>query len=595
MIINKYSRNDLRDNDEVTVDGEIRSTAVPLTRTGARQRIKLVSPLINSNSCSVAPPASYGRAPSPHGNQTNKCMSWWTKCAENGNLKFKSENYISRSLKRKAEMPNDEQSKHQKQQHTAGAVPNKFSDDMPRDSSNKYGADNADKPGVDPEGEIIKDLNCGGDRGNAATGRKLNAKQQNKPASLGRYLLSGKGGKYKYSSTNITEKLQRKLVVDQCYLWKLRDTLPELRNFWEEESRQDNADTSFVTGAIMDDEMYGDGTEYASPVSVETQNKLNKCMAMMMISNRCPEPESQKGIDSEIDPTVKAFLILVSEKLDAQMLPNLFCEQGTPTSNLLTNMLAHHKLRSMFDFEKAVERECDLMKFQDHMNPKWNFRMIDEVAGYGTAINTVFQLKDCGVFRGAKRRLRFTHSESLTGRESKNLRIDEEELADLMGTLGMECMSNYKGKRRSDVTFGVSTSGCGWRGARKTPPKEPAGNVYKGQGKDGTYTGQAAGTRTPLRNESGYVYKGQGNARSNTCDRRIATPVLATPSRLRYSMGIPKTPRITKTTRTSRKTSTSGRSSNQSSIDRFIISSPRASREGGIIGKTNDERKESAQ
>ena len=258
-------------------------------------------------------------------------------------------------------------------------------------------------------------------------------------------------------------------------------------------------------------------------------------------------------------------------------------------------MLAHHKLRSMFDFEKAVERECDLMKFQDHMNPKWNFRMIDEVAGYGTAINTVFQLKDCGVFRGAKRRLRFTHSESLTGRESKNLRIDEEELADLMGTLGMECKSNYKGKRRSDVTFGVSTSGCGWRGARKTPPKEPAGNVYKGQGKDGTYTGQAAGSGTPLMNESGYVYKGQGNARSNTCERKIATPVLATPSRLRYSMGIPKTPRITKTTRTSRKTSTSGRSSNQSSIDRFIISSPRASREGGIIGKTNDERKESAQ
>ena len=100
---------------------------------------------------------------------------------------------------------------------------------------------------------------------------------------------------------------------------------------------------------------------------------------------------------------------------------------------------------------------------------------------------------------------------------------------------------------------------------------------------------------TPLVNKSGYVYKGQGNARPNTCDKKTTTPVLATPSRLKVAVGIPKTPRMTKTTRASRKASTSGRSRNQSSIERFIISSPRASREGGIIGKTNDERKESAQ
>ena len=91
------------------------------------------------------------------------------------------------------------------------------------------------------------------------------------------------------------------------------------------------------------------------------------------------------------------------------------------------------------------------------------------------------------------------------------------------------------------------------------------------------------------------MYKGQGNARPKTCDKKTTTPVLATPSRLKVAVGIPKTPKMTKTTRASRKASTNGRSRNQSSIERFIISSPRASREGMIIGVANDEKNGSAQ
>ena len=48
----------------------------------------------------------------------------------------------------------------------------------------------------------------------------------------------------------------------------------------------------------------------------------------------------------------------------------------------------------MFDFEKAVVREWDLMNTECHNHLKWNFRVIDKVAGFGTAVETVFQLKD---------------------------------------------------------------------------------------------------------------------------------------------------------------------------------------------------------
>ena len=78
------------------------------------------------------------------------------------------------------------------------------------------------------------------------------------------------------------------------------------------------------------------------------------------------------------------------------------------------NMLEHHKLRSMFDFEKAVSREWKLKQVNTGDGGEqlsWNFRVLDIAAGKGTAIETVFLLKEAGTFRGAKRRLRFSGEE----------------------------------------------------------------------------------------------------------------------------------------------------------------------------------------
>ena len=95
----------------------------------------------------------------------------------------------------------------------------------------------------------------------------------------------------------------------------------------------------------------------------------------------------------------------------------------------MVNMLENHRLRSTFDFEKAVSREWDLFK---HLSTgsggeqlSWNFHLLDLAAGKGTAVDTIFMLKEAGTFRGAKRRLRFAGEEDTYGQEQGAPRVQE--------------------------------------------------------------------------------------------------------------------------------------------------------------------------
>ena len=78
---------------------------------------------------------------------------------------------------------------------------------------------------------------------------------------------------------------------------------------------------------------------------------------------------------------------------------------------MIVAMLGNHKLRSTYDFEKAITREWrlneNLNKFrttdQGSETISWNFRMLDLAAGPITTVDTIFELKEQGILRGAKK------------------------------------------------------------------------------------------------------------------------------------------------------------------------------------------------
>ena len=112
-----------------------------------------------------------------------------------------------------------------------------------------------------------------------------------------------------------------------------------------------------------------------------------------------------------IDPTVWEFVKLLSQKLDQNPIQSLYGRLQSPTANMIVAMLGNHKLRSTYDFEKAIAREWrlneNLNKFrttdQGSETISWNFRMLDLAAGPITTVDTIFELKEQGILRGAKK------------------------------------------------------------------------------------------------------------------------------------------------------------------------------------------------
>ena len=209
----------------------------------------------------------------------------------------------------------------------------------------------------------------------------------------------------------------------------------------------------------------------------EEHDCLTREIGKLFISHRKTEGENETNIDSPIDPTIWKFILLLSEKLDESTIPNLFGEQASPTTNLLMNMLENHKLRSTYDFEKAVGRKLEINKHlpvgEQDTKFVWNFRMLDAAAGTGTAVDTIFELKKLGVFRGAKRKLNFMCEDKQARAGHKCAKVDEmnDEMNDLLSSLELSNDQNERTVTRDKVKKKLSDTKAGWHGQKKTPPK----------------------------------------------------------------------------------------------------------------------------
>ena len=228
--------------------------------------------------------------------------------------------------------------------------------------------------------------------------------------------------------------------------------------------------------------------EYTSQLEVRDHDYLAREVSRLCIGTKKTEKDFEKSINSPIDPTIWSFVLLLSEKLDDTMIPNLFGSQNSPTSNMLIHMLENHKLRSTYDFEKAVCREWGI----DQHLPSyggWNFRLIDAAAGTGTVVDTIFKLKEKGIFKGAKRKLTFGGANSELQLYHKCARLEELDIQ--MSSLELSASAGAKNVVREKVKIKLSDAKAGWHGNKKSPPKlTPVDAKKKRSGRNCTTPGR---------------------------------------------------------------------------------------------------------
>ena len=270
------------------------------------------------------------------------------------------------------------------------------------------------------------------------------------------------------------------LKQDVCggFLWSLRDKLPEPENEVYDEGGAYCLDDPLdylktASEWCDDDEEIVENNEYERQLDPRHQDELIKRMMKLELMKKKTESEQEKSINSPLSESVWKFMMLLSAKLDENKVPNLFEEQGaSPTTNLLVGMLRCHKLRTTYDFEKAVGRSFNLGEVQ------WDFRLLDKVAGKGTSTDAIFMLKEKGNFGGAKRKLKFP---KWGMPPEKNVKVNE--VCDLVESLSIK--KNYKpsaqGKGALSPKLGlkVSKTVCGWSGSRKISPKKVSPSKMK--------------------------------------------------------------------------------------------------------------------
>ena len=109
-------------------------------------------------------------------------------------------------------------------------------------------------------------------------------------------------------------------------------------------------------------------------------------------------------MSAPIDSDIWDYLKLVSAKLEEDSIANLYRENiNSPMVNLMTHLLKNHRLRTTYDFEKAVARVLN-KSGESGTNLEWNCNIMDKLGGRGTAASIVFELKKSGKFHGLKRR-----------------------------------------------------------------------------------------------------------------------------------------------------------------------------------------------
>ena len=277
---------------------------------------------------------------------------------------------------------------------------------------------------------------------------------------------------------NSTDDGSNSQIQVNGFLWKFREVLSN-DSTWLEELEQlsgaqrtvsctnETPPISPVSPTALEDMCDWENYEKALPEG--DQLFLMKGMWGLTITEKNEESEEEKGLDGEVDQTVWEFVKLLSHKLDQNSIPNLFGTLESPTGNMIVEMLHNHKLRSTYDFEKAVSREWKLSDKLSQMNSdtgvSWNFRMIDMAAGPGTAVQTIFELKERGIFRGAKRRLRFDKKEG----SSQSIKCPRMESENTKATTARPESTTLV--YRSQLKLNISHSIGGWHGGRKSPPK----------------------------------------------------------------------------------------------------------------------------
>ena len=194
-------------------------------------------------------------------------------------------------------------------------------------------------------------------------------------------------------------------------------------------------------------------------------------------------------------------------------------------------------MRSTFDFDKCVERNLKRGTGAGSNNVKWNFRLLDEIAGSGTAVSTIFELKSEGAFRGAKRKIKHTD-------ERRKLLKVEDVCIQLSG-LDICNKSPTDGKNISEVQEGLSItqSIAGWNGrSTKRSVISPKARNKKMTGKNDCLVQKGQKVNTSKRSPpSSQELKRRHGVSSGTRRTLFSTPPGKKPL-ARKSTSTPRTP-----------------------------------------------------
>ena len=185
-------------------------------------------------------------------------------------------------------------------------------------------------------------------------------------------------------------------------LWAHRS---ELSNWLDDQSisKSENSEVVSYIGLELGD-LFDEHWEdnYSKSIEKDVESELIRGMSQLSVLIKEPEDESEKSLDHHLSGEVLEYLELLGKKLDEDGLPNLFRQsECSPVVNLIAHMLKNNKLKTSFDFERALERRMN----GTHPNSlRWSHELLNRLGGSGTTASAIFLLKEQGVYQGLKRR-----------------------------------------------------------------------------------------------------------------------------------------------------------------------------------------------
>ena len=215
---------------------------------------------------------------------------------------------------------------------------------------------------------------------------------------------------------------------DHGLLWRMRDVIES----WDCNVVNDDVDNMTVLDL---DELFNSSfnEDYKQSLHRDDQNQLVSRMFKLQLG-RAEISEAGANFEDEALPVdIMNYLVLVSAKLEADIIPNLYRNNElNPMSNWLTYLVLNHRMRSTFDFELAVNRELDESSSGKLV---WDYRLLDLIGGRGTSADSIFELKKLGGMKGLKRQ--FHCYKKGSEKSFKFPKLDD--LAGTMNELTLKC------------------------------------------------------------------------------------------------------------------------------------------------------------